>query len=77
MANRQSYAIGPRGCELSVVTEKMSDGRWGVVANIVQHLGDAEQVTPLPVPSETFETEDVARRFAMDQGRDWIERQAA
>jgi hypothetical protein len=77
MANRQRYAIGHPECELSVVTEKMSDGRWGVVATIMQHLGDAEQVTPLPVPPATFETEDAARRFAVEQGRDWIERQAA
>jgi len=63
-----------RNCDISVVTERMGDGRWGVVAKVTHESASAVQVTPLPVPDRTFGTEDEARQFGYAQARDWIER---
>jgi hypothetical protein len=66
-----------RGCDISVVTERMRDGRWAVVAKVTHETADSVRVTPMPVPDRTFVTEDEARQFGYAQARDWIERSVA
>jgi hypothetical protein len=73
MVNREHYPTTHKGCEISVVTEKMSDGNFGVVAKVTHEVGDAVQVTPLPVPDRTFETEEAAQAFGVMQAQEFID----
>jgi hypothetical protein len=73
MVNREHYPTMHKGCEISVVTERMSDGNFGVVAKVTHDVGDAVQVTPLPVPDRTFETEEAAQAFGVMQAQEFID----
>ena len=73
MVNREHYPTMHEGCEISVVTEKMGDGTFAVVANVTHDVGGAVQVTPLPVPDRTFETEEAAQAFGVTQARKFID----
>lgn len=72
--HREQAPTRYRDYEISVVTERMKDGRWAVVATVTHETPGAEQVTPMPVLDHTFATEDEARQFGYSQARDWIER---
>jgi hypothetical protein len=74
MVNREHYPTTHKGCEISVVTEQMRDGHFGVVAKVTHEVGDAVQVTPLPVPDRTFETEEAAQAFGVQQAQEFIDR---
>lgn len=74
MVNREHYPTLHKGCEISVVTEKMRDGNFGVVAKVTHDVGGAVQVTPLPVPDRTFETEEAAQAFGLMQAQEFIDR---
>ena len=73
MVNREHYPTMHDGCEISVVTEKMADGTFAVVANVTHDVGGAMQVTPLPVPDRTFETEEAAQAFGVMQAQEFID----
>jgi hypothetical protein len=73
MVNREHYPTTHKGCEISVVTEKMRDGNFAVVAKVTHEVGDAVQVTPLPVPDRTFETEEAAQAFGVRQAQEFID----
>lgn len=75
MVNREHYPTMHNGCEISVVTEQMSDGTFGVVAKVTHDSGGAVQVTPLPVPDRTFETEEAAQAFGVMQAQEFIDRE--
>ena len=75
MVNREHYPTMHNGCEISVVTEQMRDGTFGVVAKVTHDVGDAVQVTPLPVPDRTFETEEAAQAFGVMQAQEFIVRE--
>ena len=75
MVNREHYPTTHSGCEISVVTEKMRDGRFAVVAKVTHDVGGAVQVTPLPVPDRTFETEEAAKAYGVAQAQQFIDRE--
>lgn len=72
--HREETPTRYRNCSISVVTERLRDGRWAVVATVTHETPGAVHATPLPVPDRTFPTEDEAREFGHAQARDWIER---
>jgi hypothetical protein len=76
MVNRENYPTTHEGCEISVVTEKMADGTFAVVAKVTHDVGGAVQVTPLPVPDQTFETEEAAQAFGVLQAQEFIDRES-
>jgi hypothetical protein len=75
MVNREHYPTMHNGCEISVVTEQMKDGTFGVVAKVTHDVGGAVQVTPLPVPDRTFATEEAAQAFGVMQAQEFIDRE--
>ena len=75
MVNREHYPTMHKGCEISVVTEQMGDGTFAVVAKVTHEVGGAVQVTPLPVPDRTFETEEAAQAFGVMQAQEFIDRE--
>lgn len=74
MVKRHNYPTNHDGCEISVATERMKDGKWSVVATIENHVGEGVQHTPLPVTHLRFETEEEAHAFGMAQANDYLER---
>ena len=76
MIKRHSYPTKYPGCEISVSTERMKDGKWSVVAGIEHHIDDGMQSTPLPVTHLRFDTEEEAQGFGMAQGYEYLDRMA-
>ena len=74
MVKRHSYPTNYDGCEISIATERMKDGKWSVVASIEHHVGDGKQTTPMPVTHLRFDTEEDAHAFGMAQANDYLER---
>jgi uncharacterized protein DUF6566 len=74
MVKRHSYPTRYPGCEISVATERMKDGKWSVVATIEHQLGDGVQATPLPVTHLRFDTEEEAHAFGMAQATEYLDR---
>lgn len=74
MVKRHSYPTNHDGCEISIATERMKDGKWSVVASIEHHVGDGVQTTPMPVTHLRFDTEDDAHAFGMAQANDYLDR---
>lgn len=75
MGNREHYPTTHNGCQIAVVTEQMKDGTFGVVAKVTHDVGGAVQVTPLPVPDRTFETEEAAQASGVMQAQEFIDRE--
>jgi hypothetical protein len=75
LVNREHYPTTHNGCEISVVTEKMRDGTFAVVAKVTHDVGGAVQVIPLPVPEQTFDTEEAAQAFGVMQAQEFIDRE--
>src|SRR2546429_1154921 len=67
MIHREKVPTAWEGCEISVVTERLGDGRWAVVAGISQTTPEHTRTVDLPVPSETFATEEEAKAYGMLQ----------
>jgi hypothetical protein len=61
-------------CAISVTTEQMADGSWGVVTSVKHMSGTTESVTDLPIPEQRFATEADAEAFGFAQGKEWIEK---
>ncbi|HYE94386.1 MAG TPA: hypothetical protein VEA38_25355 [Terriglobales bacterium] len=74
MVKRHSIPTNYDGCEICITTERMKDGKWSVVANVENHVGDGVQTTPMPVTHERFDTEEDARAFGMAQANDYLAR---
>ena len=74
MVKRHNYPTRYQGCEISVSTEEMKDGKWSVVAAVEHHVGDGVQATPLPVTHLRFDTEQEAQAFGMAQATEYLER---
>jgi hypothetical protein len=64
----------PGDDEISVVTERMDDGRWAVAVTVVHSTEGARQPIPLPMTHERFDSEAQARDAGLQIGREWIER---
>jgi hypothetical protein len=58
---------------INVVTERMADGTWAVVASVRQTTDGAESVQDLPVPTERFASQGEAEAFGVRQAQEWIE----
>ncbi len=76
MVKRNTYPTKYPGCEISVATERMKDGKWSVVATIENHIGDGVQAVPLPVTHLRFDTEEEAHAFGMAQAHEYLDRAA-
>jgi hypothetical protein len=73
MVQRKTVSVDGQS-SLLVTTECMKDGKWSVVVNVKQTLGEAEQNTDLPVTHERFETQEDAEEHGIRAGREWVER---
>ena len=73
MVQRKTIPVADQA-SLLVTTERMKDGKWSVVVNVKQALGDAEQNTDLPVTHERFDTQEDAEEHGVRAGREWVER---
>ena len=65
MIHRETVPTAWQGCEISIVTERLGEGRWAVVAGISQTTPDHTRTIDLPVPSETFATEEEAKAYGL------------
>lgn len=74
MVNRQTYPTDYGGCDVSVVTERMRDGAWAVVATVRHHTDRGTKVIPLAVPRRRFVSEEEARQFGLAQANRWLAR---
>jgi len=74
MIDRTKVPTAWEGCEISIVTESLRDGRWGVVAAIQQTTSQHTRTVDLPVPTETFATRDEAQGYGVEQAERWLEK---
>jgi hypothetical protein len=61
---------------IAVVTERMADGGFAVVASIKHRSPNGEQTTDLPVRDVRYATQTEAEDAGLHQARDWIARNA-
>jgi len=73
MIDRTKIPTAWQGCEISIVTEQMRDGRWAVVAGIAETTPEHTRTIDLPVTSETFATRDEAQARGVQQAERWLE----
>jgi hypothetical protein len=59
---------------IAVVTERMADGGWAVVASVKHRSPSGEQIIDLPVRDTRYASQAEAEQAGVNQGRDWIER---
>jgi len=62
------------GYNISVASEQMRDGKWLAVATITHSTETSQRSVDLPVPTERFDSDVEAERFALDAAKAWIER---
>jgi hypothetical protein len=75
MIERKTFPAD-RNCQIAVVTERMDDGTWAVVAS-VKHLSDrSTTITDLPVPQQRFASQAEAEAHGVRLGEHWIEKNA-
>lgn len=73
MIDRANFPTAWKGCEISIVTECLRDGRWAVVAGIQETTPEHTRTIDLPVPSETFATREEAQAYGRRQAERWLE----
>ncbi|HEV8585483.1 MAG TPA: hypothetical protein VGT02_11000 [Methylomirabilota bacterium] len=73
MVERERFPTAWPGCEISVVTEEMRDGRWAVVAAITENSPERTRTVDLPVSSQTFESHEKAQAFGVEQAQHWLD----
>jgi hypothetical protein len=73
MIERTKLPTAWQGCEISIVTERMRDGRWGVVAGIAETTAQHTRTVDLPVSSESFATREEAHAHGLGQAERWLE----
>jgi hypothetical protein len=59
---------------IEVVTERMNDGGWAVVASIKQRTPTGEKVIDLPVRDTRYRAQAEAEDDGVRQARDWLDR---
>jgi hypothetical protein len=74
MIDRAKFPTAWEGCEISVVTEQLRDGRWAVVAAIQETTPEHTRTIDLPVPSETFASREEAQQSGIEQAQRWLEK---
>ena len=57
---------------IAVVTERMADGRWAVVASVTHRSPTGEKIIDLPVCDTRYASQAEAEQAGVTQGRDWI-----
>ena len=73
MIERKTFPAA-RDCQIAVVTERMDDGTWAVVAS-VKHFSDrSEKIVDLPVPMQRFASQAEAEAHGVRLGEAWIEK---
>jgi hypothetical protein len=73
MVERKTVPVGDDWA-INVVTERMADGRWAVVASVLHRSSFGEKTIDLPVGEERFSSQAEAEEAGVRQGREWIER---
>ena len=61
------------GYSIAVASEQMRDGKWLSVATITHSTETSQRSVDLPVPTERFDSEAEAERFAIESAKAWIE----
>jgi hypothetical protein len=59
---------------INVVTERMNDGSWAVVAAIEHRTPTGEKVIDLPVRDTRYRDQVEAEDAGVRQARDWLDR---
>ena len=72
MIDRAKFPTAWDGCEISIVTEELRDGRWAVVAAIQETTREHTRTVDLPVPNETFTTREEAQAYGVEQAQRWL-----
>jgi hypothetical protein len=62
---------------INVVTERMNDGGWAVVASITHRTPTGEKVIDLPVRDTRYPGQAEAEDAGVRQARDWIDRNSS
>ncbi len=59
---------------INVVTERMNDETWAVVASLAHHSPTGEKIIDLPVRDARYASQAEAQDAGVRQARDWLER---
>jgi hypothetical protein len=59
---------------IAIVTERMNDGRWAVVASVKHRSPTGEKITDLPVRDARYASQAEAEEAGITQARDWLAR---
>jgi hypothetical protein len=62
---------------IAIVTERMSDGKWAVVASIKHDSPTGEQTIDLPVRDEHYADQQAAEEAGLGQAREWLAQNVA
>ena len=73
MIERRTFPVDDQ-YSIEVVTERMNDGGWAVVASIKQRTPTGEKVIDLPVHDTRYPAQAAAEDAGVRQARDWIDR---
>ena len=73
MIERKTVPVGNEH-SINVVTERMTDGGWAMVASITHYSPTGEKTIDLPVSDTRYPTQAEAEDAGVRQARDWIER---
>jgi hypothetical protein len=73
---RKSFPTSHADYTIIVTSERFRDGTWAVVTNVKQANPHGERMIDLPVPDQTFATQDDAEDFGLRMGMDWLKRNA-
>jgi hypothetical protein len=74
MIERRTFPTDYEGCEITVVTEQLSEDAWASVSTIHHFLEGATRTIDLPVSSRRFETQADAQDFGLSQAAGWLDR---
>ena len=73
MIHRQDVRVDDE-YSIAVVTERMADGGWAVVASIKHRSPSGEQTIDLPVRDLRYSDQHEAEDAGIRQARDWLDR---
>jgi hypothetical protein len=59
---------------IAIVTERMTDGTWAVVASVKHQSPTGEKITDLPVRDVRYASQGEAEDAGVSQAREWLER---
>ena len=59
---------------INIVTERMNDETWAVVASLTHRSPTGEKIIDLPVRDARYASQGEAQDAGVRQARDWLER---